>query len=90
MDDTSGSDSVGADVASTQGFSSDCSGAFVRENEVLVESGELGTGVSNAVESGGVVFDSVPSGRSEGAVGTNRSITMGVGDGGGVGMSSAY
>lgn len=59
MDDTSGSSSAGADVASAK---SSCSGAFASENEVLVESGEPGTGVSNAVESGGVVFDSVPSG----------------------------
>lgn len=87
MDDTSGSGSARADVASTKGFSSGCSGAFARENEVLVESGEPGTDVSNAVESGGVVFDSVP---SEGTVGADRSITTGVGDGGGVGMSSAY
>lgn len=90
MDDTSRSGSAGADVASTKGFSSGCSRAFERENEVLVESGEPGTGVSNAVESGGVVFDSVPSGRSEGIVGADISITTGVGDGGGVGMSSAY
>lgn len=83
MDDTSGSSSAGADAASAKGC---CSGAFARENEVLVESGEPGTGVSNAVERGGVVFDSVPSGRS---VGADKSITTGVGDGGGVGMSSA-
>lgn len=86
MDDTSGSSSAGADAASAKGC---CSGAFARENEVLVESGEPGTGVSNAVERGGVVFDSVPSGRSEGTVGTDKSTTTGVGDGGGVGMSSA-
>lgn len=90
MDDSSGSSSALDDVASSQGFSSGCSKAFARESEVLVESGEPGTGVSNAVESGGVVFDSVLSGRSEGTVGADRSIMTGVGDGGGVGMSSAY
>lgn len=86
---SAGSGSSGDDEASTEGFSSGCSGAFAREKDVLVEAGEPGTGVSNAVESGGVVFDSVLSGRSEGA-GADRSKTTGVGDGGGVGMSSAY
>jgi hypothetical protein len=66
VNDTSNSSSAGADVASAK---SSCSTAFASENEVLAESGEPGTGVSNAVESG-VVFDSMPSGISESAITT--------------------
>jgi len=51
-------------------ISSACSGALGREKEVLVETGEPGTGVSGAVDSAGVVVDSVPSGWSDG-VGTD-------------------
>lgn len=46
--------------AGTEGFSSACSCAFTTEKEVFVESGELGTGVSGAVDNAGVVVDSVP------------------------------
>jgi hypothetical protein len=52
--------------AVTEGFTSACSGDFGTEKEVLVEMGEPGTGVSGAVDSAGVVVDSVSSGLSEG------------------------
>jgi hypothetical protein len=72
----------------------------MREKEVFVETGEPGTGVSGAVDSAGVVVDSVPSGCSEG-VGTDvlgcgddssdgkKTGGSGVGEGGGVGILRA-
>ena len=65
--DLSGSGSeVEVSDAVTEGFTSACSGDFGTEKEVLVEMGEPGTGVSGAVDSAGVVVDSVSSGLSEG------------------------
>lgn len=99
--DGSINDSAADDAASdtnTEGCSSGCSGAFAREKEVLVETGEPGTGVSGAVDRAGVVFDSVPSGWSAGAGADALDATSedkttggsGVGDGGGVGRLRAY